>query len=625
MLLRPRCVYRENLVNESNMLEIARALVSSGMAEAGYDTVNVVCNGWLARDPATGEMQENRTLWPSGMQGFATQLHTMKPPLKLGCYTAPLTTNCMCGTGPTGSAIDPTKCEQGCLGHEVVDMAFFARIGCDHVMVDMPAGGATAVNYREHYGAIGAAIANSTNPNMLFGVWSGGLAKSWKWASSIGGNYWRTGTDIYDNWVSVLRMWDTTYSIPGIDRYTKPGRYSFLDQMLVGDVPGRKGSAYGPGLSHNETVAHMTMWIMAASPLLTCTDVRNMTAETKAILTNPEVLAVHKDPLARMATRIDVGGGTHELHSSNLCAADFPACQEHPGDTGYPGHQCRECRSNWSVFEKPLHDNSSAVMVLNRGDSPLEVGIQLMDLGDSMYETYEARDLWERSDVGVFTAVMNVVVPAHGVRFLRMRRHSPVPPPPPPPAPSCPEGYSAHAHGLWSNPEPCGHYPDVNCTTADKDTVNVTVSKCAKKCELTAGCLAFEIWQVAPKACFVFIGELKQPFIPAADCFTCVRTKSTSARAAATAGFTLGNGTFLLDGKPFRIFGGSLQHFRTPTAHWEHRLDLLVAMGLNAVQTLIPWFLMEPQPGQFVTTGAVDIVRFAKVSKAQTVYHCWSA
>jgi hypothetical protein len=34
---------------------------------------------------------------------------------------------------------------------------------------------------------------------------------------------------------------------------------------------------------------------------------------------------------------------------------------------------------------------------------------------------------------------------------------------------------------------------------------------------------------------------------------------------------------------------------------------------------------MEPQPGQFVTTGAVDIVRFAKVSKAQTVYHCWSA
>ena len=53
----------------------------------------------------------------------------------------------------------------------------------------------------------------------------------------------------------------------------------------------------------------MTLWVMAASPLLACTDPRNMTAAIKGILTNPEMLAVHKDPLARMATRVDVGGG----------------------------------------------------------------------------------------------------------------------------------------------------------------------------------------------------------------------------------------------------------------------------------------------------------------------------
>jgi hypothetical protein len=48
------------------------------------------------------------------------------------------------------------------------------------------------------------------------------------------------------------------------------------------------------------------MWVMAASPLLTCTDVRNMSAETKAIMTNPEVLDVHKDPLAKMVRFIFV-------------------------------------------------------------------------------------------------------------------------------------------------------------------------------------------------------------------------------------------------------------------------------------------------------------------------------
>ena len=46
----------------------------------------------------------------------------------------------------------------------------------------------------------------------------------------------------------------------------------------------------------------MTLWVMAASPLLSCTDVRNMSASVKAIWTNPEMLAVHKDPLAKMVS-----------------------------------------------------------------------------------------------------------------------------------------------------------------------------------------------------------------------------------------------------------------------------------------------------------------------------------
>ena len=44
----------------------------------------------------------------------------------------------------------------------------------------------------------------------------------------------------------------------------------------------------------------MTMWVMAASPLLTNNDVRKMSPDIKAILTNPEVLAVHKDPLVKV-------------------------------------------------------------------------------------------------------------------------------------------------------------------------------------------------------------------------------------------------------------------------------------------------------------------------------------
>jgi hypothetical protein len=67
------------------MAEMADALVSSGMAAAGYDTLNIVCNGWAGRDPKTVVLVENRTLWPSGIAGFAQRLHAMKPPLKVGC------------------------------------------------------------------------------------------------------------------------------------------------------------------------------------------------------------------------------------------------------------------------------------------------------------------------------------------------------------------------------------------------------------------------------------------------------------------------------------------------------------------------------------------------------------
>ena len=77
----------EATVTDANMREIADALVSSGMASAGYDTVNVVCNGWGVRDPVTKRFTENKAKWPTGMAGLATYLHGKG--LKMGCYTAP--------------------------------------------------------------------------------------------------------------------------------------------------------------------------------------------------------------------------------------------------------------------------------------------------------------------------------------------------------------------------------------------------------------------------------------------------------------------------------------------------------------------------------------------------------
>ena len=61
--------------------------------------------------------------------------------------------------------------------------------------------------------------------------------------------------------------------------------------------------------------------------------------------------------------------------------------------------------------------------------------------------------------------------------------------------------------------------------------------------------------------------------------------------------FTVGDRDFLLDGRPVRLLSGALHYFRVHEASWGHRLAMLRAMGLNCVETYVPWNLHEPAPG----------------------------
>ncbi|MFF9565916.1 beta-galactosidase family protein [Streptomyces sp. NPDC014685] len=71
------------------------------------------------------------------------------------------------------------------------------------------------------------------------------------------------------------------------------------------------------------------------------------------------------------------------------------------------------------------------------------------------------------------------------------------------------------------------------------------------------------------------------------------------------ADFTVGDDHFRLDGKPVRLLSGALHYFRVHEAQWDHRLAMLRAMGLNCVETYVPWNLHEPQPGVFRDVAAL--------------------
>jgi beta-galactosidase len=79
--------------------------------------------------------------------------------------------------------------------------------------------------------------------------------------------------------------------------------------------------------------------------------------------------------------------------------------------------------------------------------------------------------------------------------------------------------------------------------------------------------------------------------------------------------FTVGESDFLLDGRPVRLLSGALHYFRVHEGHWRHRLAMLRAMGLNCVETYVPWNLHRPAPGGYRDVQALgrflDAVREA--------------
>ncbi|MEV7500864.1 beta-galactosidase family protein [Streptomyces sp. NPDC093018] len=78
--------------------------------------------------------------------------------------------------------------------------------------------------------------------------------------------------------------------------------------------------------------------------------------------------------------------------------------------------------------------------------------------------------------------------------------------------------------------------------------------------------------------------------------------------------FTVGESDFLLDGRPVRLLSGALHYFRVHEEQWGHRLAMLRAMGLNCVETYVPWNLHQPAPGRHRDVAAVG--RFLDAARA---------
>ncbi|XP_003642647.4 beta-galactosidase-1-like protein 2 isoform X1 [Gallus gallus] len=81
-----------------------------------------------------------------------------------------------------------------------------------------------------------------------------------------------------------------------------------------------------------------------------------------------------------------------------------------------------------------------------------------------------------------------------------------------------------------------------------------------------------------------------------------------------TLGLQTEHSQFLLEGMPFRIFGGSVHYFRVPREYWEDRMLKMKACGLNTLTTYVPWNLHEQTRGKFDFSENLDLEAFLSLA-----------
>ena len=87
--------------------------------------------------------------------------------------------------------------------------------------------------------------------------------------------------------------------------------------------------------------------------------------------------------------------------------------------------------------------------------------------------------------------------------------------------------------------------------------------------------------------------------------------------------FTLVQDAFQLDGQNITLLSGSIHYHRVHPSLWRDRLARLRALGLNAVQTYVPWNWHQMHRGVVdMSTPARNISDFFAAAKGEALRHC---
>jgi alpha-galactosidase len=408
-------------LTERTVMETIDAMVSSGMRDAGYRYVDLDA-GWDTGRGPDGKLQPDLVRFPHGIAALARYAHDRG--MLFGLYASPFDERCSANPAIASA------------GHETTDARTFAAWGVDFLKYDWCRREADHQEQVRVFTAMGDAlrasgrhIVYSINPNSGSDRTAGerydwsriadmtrataDLVPVWRDALPHLGplDFFADGSDlgVPDEFAGAATAvapskpgyWnDPDMLVTGLgwDQYVAGHYPSMRRHLTVGDVrPDQLGDLHAvaaqsdrqlrhlldtqPNLTDNEQRAHLSLWAMLAAPLVAGNDIRSMSATTRDILTNRDVIAVDQDPLVRPA---------------------------------------RSLAADPRVLVRPLDGGAVAVAFVNRTDTTTTIGTDAAAVAADPAACYTVRDLWAHSEITTTGPMTAGTVAPHSVTLLRV-------------------------------------------------------------------------------------------------------------------------------------------------------------------------------------------------------------
>lgn len=365
-------------VTQKDVERAADLLVSTGLSAYGYRFVNTD-SGWQGAYGKESRAIEPNEKFPD-MRAMCEHIHSLG--LKAGIYSTPMQLAWGGGLLPgcTRGRLDPkyatTYFGIGTEHMEKENAAQWDAWGMDYLKYDWDPCDVENANLMKQ-----CLLAAHRDIQFCVTVHAG-MKDAAYWAENCCS--WRDNSDSRDTWENIVA---NRFSTDRWAAFTRPGHYFDMDMMEIGVMRDHATGESRPCLlTEDEQQVAFSIRVIFPSPLQLSCDLSKLTAHDLALLCNPEVIAVHQDPLGIGAQCV-----------SNVVEKDAK------------GEEIR----NTKVYLRPLFDGSLALAMFNLSSAEQKIEYALDG-------RYAVRDLWMRRDGGMIEGRMAERLPAHSVKLFRL-------------------------------------------------------------------------------------------------------------------------------------------------------------------------------------------------------------